>query len=520
MSEFIYDEVPYPSATFAQTHPDRLAMMATLYGMQPAPVEKCRVLELGCGDGTNLLAQAYALPESEFVGVDLSAHHIEDANRAAAELGLQNVRFEQKNVLEIGRETYGEFDYITAHGLFSWVPDFVRDKVLKIYRECLAPNGVGYISYNAYPGCHIRQMLREMMSFHTAEIEAPMEKVNQGLGLLNFLTEASEDDSVYQNMLKIEFDAILERSPQNIFHDDFSDVNQPFYFSEFAAEARKHGLQYLAESEYAAMQTLAFPPQTRQAIEALAGGDIIKREQYLDFIKARRFRQTLLCHENVALNRELKGSILNNFYLTTMAHPQSTEPEIAVRKVEKFVGAKGAAVQTDHPVTKAALVYLSKRAPRVVKFDDLIESARQILAKAGYAETDWARDVETASNQLLQILATGVIRLHTYEPHFTAEISPNPTASRFARWLISRNSKAVTGLNSFNIEIEHAFVRALLPLLDGTRNRDELIKALAEKIETGEIAPEGVEKAEVLRQLPDLFDYNLAKIAEATLLIA
>lgn len=71
-----YDEVPYESYPFAQTHPDRLATVATLLGLRPAPVEQCRVLELGCAGGGNLIPMALTLPESTFVGIDLSARQI------------------------------------------------------------------------------------------------------------------------------------------------------------------------------------------------------------------------------------------------------------------------------------------------------------------------------------------------------------------------------------------------------------------------------------------------------------
>jgi tRNA G46 methylase TrmB len=71
--------VPYPGHRFAQTDPDRLATVATLFGLQPAAPAACRLLELGCGDGGNLVPMAYALPESAFTGIDLSATAIERA---------------------------------------------------------------------------------------------------------------------------------------------------------------------------------------------------------------------------------------------------------------------------------------------------------------------------------------------------------------------------------------------------------------------------------------------------------
>ena len=117
--QFSYDALPYPSKFFLQTFPDRLAAAAILYGVESAPVEECRVLELGCGNGSNLIAQAYGLSNSHFVGIDLSQTHIDLANQATKELDLNNIEFRQMDVLDMTREEFGEFDYITAHGLIA-----------------------------------------------------------------------------------------------------------------------------------------------------------------------------------------------------------------------------------------------------------------------------------------------------------------------------------------------------------------------------------------------------------------
>ena len=68
-SSYSYDEIPYESYPFAQSHPDRLATLATLFGMKPQPIDDCRVLELGCASGGNLIPMAACLPGSKFVGI-------------------------------------------------------------------------------------------------------------------------------------------------------------------------------------------------------------------------------------------------------------------------------------------------------------------------------------------------------------------------------------------------------------------------------------------------------------------
>jgi SAM-dependent methyltransferase len=134
-----------------QTHPDRLAAMARLFGMRPAPVTACRVLELGCGSGANLIPQAYYLPESRFTGIDMAAEPIAVARAMAGDLGLSNIDLRVADLRDLGTEV-GEFDYIFAHGLYSWIPADVRDRLLAVCSERLAPQGVAFVSYNVYPG--------------------------------------------------------------------------------------------------------------------------------------------------------------------------------------------------------------------------------------------------------------------------------------------------------------------------------------------------------------------------------
>src|SRR6478752_7458358 len=116
-----YDELPYPTRPRYSTHPDCLALLATLAGMQPTPIDRCRMLELGCGPGGNLLPLADAFPHSQFVGVDLSARQIEMGQEIVRALAMPNLQLEAKSILDIDA-SLGEFDYIVAHGVYSWVP--------------------------------------------------------------------------------------------------------------------------------------------------------------------------------------------------------------------------------------------------------------------------------------------------------------------------------------------------------------------------------------------------------------
>src|SRR5262245_53896718 len=119
-----YDEVPYTSLAFQQTHRDRLATGARLMGLRTPPVQQRRVLELGCASGGNLLPIAVALPDSRFVGIDLSARQIDDGRRQVEALALKNIELKHMDVLDVG-PGFGQFDYIICHGVYSWVPEQV-----------------------------------------------------------------------------------------------------------------------------------------------------------------------------------------------------------------------------------------------------------------------------------------------------------------------------------------------------------------------------------------------------------
>ena len=126
-----YDEVPYPSRPYPQAHPDRLATVATLLGLTPAPADRCRVLELGCGSGGNLIPLALTLPGSTFVGIDLSGEQVAKGCEVIRALGLRNIQLRHLSILDVD-DRFGTFDYVICHGVYSWVPAEVQAKILDV----------------------------------------------------------------------------------------------------------------------------------------------------------------------------------------------------------------------------------------------------------------------------------------------------------------------------------------------------------------------------------------------------
>jgi methyltransferase-like protein len=519
-----YDEVLYPSGLYAQTHPDRLATMAALFGVQAEDVDRCRVLELGCNDGSNLIAMAYNLPQSQFVGVDLAERPIAQGKTLIERLGLKNITLHRLDLRHLASDL-GRFDFMIAHGLYSWVPAEVRDKLLAVCGEQLTERGVAFVSYNAYPGNHFRDMARGMMRYHTAHFPDHQQQIRQARALLKFLAEANEEPTAYHTILQQELERVLAYPDAGFFHDDLNPINHSVYFHEFISHATGYGLQYLSEADILAMREETYPPHVVAALSNLESGDVIAREQYVDFLKCRAFRQTLLCRSDVQIDRALKPERLCSLYVAAEVRPLSPSPDVTSRSAELFQGPRGAEIETDRPLVKTALRHLGAIWPRSVPFSDLLTLVRNHLGHEHRGqETNTEDHSQEIGNALLQAYSAGYVEFHVHQPPFVTDVSERPVASLLAR-LQLQHDPVVATLRHHTLRIEDEVGRHLVMLLDGTRDRVALLRDLGEVIESGAATfmLEGkpvTDAQEALRHLANGLDSYLTGLARSALLIA
>lgn len=446
-----YDEIPYIGRPYADSHPERLATMATLFGLSPAPAERCRVLEIACGDAANLIPMASSFPDSEFAGFDLAAQPIAQGQRLAARLDLKNLSLAQRDLVDFPAKA-GTFDYIVAHGLYSWIPAGVRDRLLALVARHLAPRGVAFVSYNVYPGCYIRRMVWEMLRFHTTEIESPAARIEEAQALARLLAEGRTAQDPYTALMKAELDRFVARHPGFLFHDDLAAVNDPCYFHEFAAHAARHRLQFLCEAELVAMAYGGLTPEARRVLDAL---DPLAREQYLDFVKCRRFRQTLLCHEGVEVDRRLGPEKVATFRFSTRRRLQLSDR-----------GAVEEPPRDEEVLPRAVLDALDDVAPGALALDEL-------AARVPGIELEHLRRLVWAA------ACAGAVQLHLHAPSLATVPGERPLASAVARAQLE-DGDTVTNLRHDAVNLDDALVRQLVPLLDGTRDLGALAATLGE----------------------------------------
>jgi len=389
---------------------------------------------------------AVALPGASFVGVDAAPGAIARGQELVAALGLSNVTLEDRAIERFEPAPAG-FDYVIAHGVYSWLAPAARDRLLALCRSALADGGVAYVSYNALPGGRLREALRDMLRFHTAELDDPQERIEQARALLRFLMEGWP-------LMRPQVQQLLDRADASLLHDELAAFNEPVYFHEFAAHAGRHGLQYLAEADFFEMQIGAAP---QDAADALLGvEDPVRREQYLDFLKGRMFRQTLLCHADRAIDRTPRPAVIAGLAVSTQTQ---------ARDERTFEGPTGSTLTTDHPLVTEALLRAARSWPAAVWVSELVPP--------GATDADGA----ALCDALLRAYAANLVALHVHPPRLTTTPGPAPRTTALARHQ-ARGGEMVTNLRHASVRIEDELGRRLITLLDGTRDRAALAREL------------------------------------------
>ncbi|RKZ90139.1 MAG: hypothetical protein DRR19_10725 [Candidatus Parabeggiatoa sp. nov. 1] len=513
-----YDELPYECAAASRTQPTRLATVATLFGMTPPPVQTSRVLEIGCADGTNVIAMGYALPDAACLGIDASARQIEQGQALLAQLNLPNVSLQHKNILEIDAN-FGPFDYIIAHGVYSWVSPPVQEHILTICQHNLTPNGVAYISFNTRPGWNMRSTIRDMMLYHAQQFDDMPTQIEQMKALLKFFADATkEQKTLHSAFLQKELKIFNQISDTNWYHEFLEENNLPLYFHEFAKQVEQHGLQYLGDTE---VQTMFLENLSPPVIAQLQNLSVIHQEQYFDFLNNRVFRHSLLCHQEVKLQRSLYPAVIKQFYLASQLQPVG-DVDIVSDQPAKFEKAGLGGVEEDTPIVKSALVYLAKIWPQAIAFKELVQHADLQLKRDPQSHFETSQE-DILAEALLKCCLGSVIEAFTHPPRCVTTISPFPKASELAQVQIQHGDHSVSNLRCEQLKLS-PLLESVLPAVNGTHDEAALIEILRDLSKKGIItaqhegqpaAPEAVTTAMLQDLLRDIFTY----LAQTALLV-
>jgi methyltransferase-like protein len=463
-----YDEIPYPNYAKPFTHISRLAALGRLRGLTPASPDACRVLELGCSDGGNLLPMAMQFPQSRFVGIDLSPVQISSGCDMVSDLSLTNLELRARDILELGERDLGSYDYIIVHGVYSWVPPEVQEKILSICRDHLSVNGLAYVSYNVYPGWHGKQALQQMLRYHTRGIDEPREKARAALDLLAAFPglEDFPDDPGAIQVQRLLQDLESVGDPETyLIHEFLIDANQPLYFHEFLDRAATAGLRYVDDAFPAGTALDRLPPASRQWI-CESFPDYVGQQQYVDFMFNISFRRSLLCHRGLSLDHDVTFERLQSLYATATCRREDNEDSQG--EVARFRNDPGQVFSVKHPGLVNMLELLVDARPAPVSVAELRDCLGDDVSdlNAGVVFDNLHRNA--------------AIEFTSHPFNCTPEIGQRPCTSRLARYQSA--SGTVTSGTHQPIGIKDALQRHLISLLDGTQTVPQLISSLQQRV--------------------------------------
>jgi SAM-dependent methyltransferase len=463
-----YESVPYDDGVHPATDPSRLAAVGRLFGIRTADLRKCRVLELGCGQGTNLLALAERLPGSRFLGLDFSGPQIAAGQSVLAETGLQNIELRCADLLQ-WQPNGSKFDFIICHGVFSWVPDNVKQRILELCRQCLAPNGIACISYAAYPGSKQDEALRDLLRVYTQAFTDMAQKIASAQTALGFLERAysaikTPDAMSWRSHVR----SLKAKAPNFLFHDDLSSERDPCYLLQFAEWASEHGLQYVGDSDPRRMFFENLPAEVATELAGLKLNRLLT-EQFLDFIANRKFRVSLLTHSESAMGLPLDAGAVRDLCLSTSLRAETKQRKSREVKPGEavFRTAFGGTTKARSVPLVGLLRMLVKNAPARVPFAEALVAAE---AEARRASTP--SEIERLCRDVLSLYARAQVELWALPLSISASIPDHPRLSPLNHLLAKHRGLLVS---AFHMQVQlNEWERQLAALSDGTRDVKQL----------------------------------------------
>ena len=510
-----YDSIPYTNSPHPASHPRRLEAMATLFGMTPPPLPQSRVLEIGCASGWNIIPVAVDYPESQCLGFDLSKTQISHGQSMIQSLRLKNIELRQANILDID-SSWGQFDYIVCHGIYSWVPEEVRSKIMTVCKENLSANGVAYISYNVLPGWRQRGTIRDMMLYHADQVSEPLEKIARAREVLDFMAENCPENTPYGRMLKDELNLVRKANDEYLFHDHLEEHNHPVYFFQFLQQASSVGIQYLGDVSFSSMLPNSLG---KKANAALAEAPLEKQEQYMDFLRNRMFRCSLLCHADISLSRGLHHSTMKKFYISLTSMPEPDSLESFQDGTTRLTLKKGS-LAAKSKLGRATIEELVSSWPRAVTIEEMYCAS---LAKGedDHQPCSKKEELDSIAKGVMEAFASGVLDISVHPPKVVGTISDRPEVSPWVRKLAEHEYTVTDQLHEHSTLDD--FSRFLALRLDGRHDRKRLIDSVLMAVDDGRLSikiNDQTNMRAVAEEIPRMIDIALGHFRDYAFFIA
>jgi len=518
MSKSDYNALPYESFPFAGFHPQRLSVISQLFGLTTPKLDKFRYLEIGCAAGGNLIPLAIEYEQAEFVGIDYAEIQINDGQRVIDDLALNNVRLKTQDILDVTNDL-GQFDFIIAHGVYSWVPIQVREKLICLCRDHLSPEGIACISYNTQPGWKVRSAVRDMLRHKTQDCVDLKTRAHEAKAFAQVMLNSFQGNpDSYAVMMKSELQQAYEAPLNILVHDYLADINNPVYFHQFNEEIASASLKYIGDTHFYTMRVLNL---TDEITTNLANNpeSAIEMEQYTDYATNRYFRRSLITHTEQNVQRLVQKEAYSKLCYSLSSQPKPVKANLQAGIQVAFSFGAGTTISSKEPMIKFILSELSSHWPKTLSYDALLKTARTKL-KNKVASSALSASL---SEQLHSLYGQNFIDAYVHKLNLVNKAGEKPKVNPLVCYQ-AKHQNWVTNQRHERRALDD-FSRNLIQLLDGTRTKKELRQALEVMVQSGilplldEHKNPVTDKAVIAQAVRNTLDNSLKILAGHALLV-
>jgi methyltransferase-like protein/ubiquinone/menaquinone biosynthesis C-methylase UbiE len=483
---------------FTYAHPAALQVVLRLLG--PAPIEATRatILHIGCGTAPQLLSMAALMPEATFHGTDPDADHIATAQRHADALSLSNITLHQApHAAAAAQFADLTFDYIIVQGLFDLLGDEERGQLLQGVQRILAPRGVAYVDYATYPGQHLQDPVRKLMQFAVSDDTTPEERLATAADALTFVGETAEyiEKSIYGAVLSVNAAQLhqqLERDPAardtSVVRAAFEPRLRPLYFHQFATLCAAAGLRFFYEADFANTMPPGIDATLMGSLRVMSGGNMLRREQYIDFLSNRSLRRSMITHADVQSAQHVNPDHLRRLYFRSQAEPVLREDPDGDESEENVLPTTyktpdGRAFAMPDAATSAALYALCYAAPDALSWRELLGAISSVLGIEGLSD----EQSDALLDDLLGFYGnnTQLVQVVAWRPPLPAQLSDHPRAFPLAQVVYNDGPQVPNAWG--DVVTLPPLVGLLLPYLDGENDLSALLKIMHGWVDAGYI---------------------------------
>lgn len=299
--------------------PAILRLACLLNGVETPPEDAgFTYCDLGCGEGMAALILAAAYPEAKFYGVDFNPGHILRARSIAAAAALPNVEFLERGFEELLDETLPEFDFITLHGVYSWISPELRRSIVQFIARRLKPGGIAYLGYNAMPGAAPGLAVQRLLHDLGAQSPAPSDqKILWAISMLEKLKDARALAFVENDVVKRVIDLKGRGRTSYLAHEYLNDHWHPMYHADVARELSAAKLSYVGSADLLTnFQQFMVTPAQQELIASL--DDATLKETVRDMCCPLSFRQDVFIRGARRMSAARQEELLRRIRLALM----------------------------------------------------------------------------------------------------------------------------------------------------------------------------------------------------------